>query len=92
MNETKRKRIVALTTVDNPFDPIDDFRQWYRFDCVDLGYYSSQYLARKLDDLTSKLKREPNEEQMDKLKEAAIDEIIDEDFLNIYRKKVYLKG
>ena len=34
-----------LTTVDNPFDPIKQFDQWFLFD-VEKGYNSSAYLAR----------------------------------------------
>lgn len=34
-----------LTTVDNPFDPITQFKEWYNFD-ISHGYYSLQLLAR----------------------------------------------
>lgn len=34
-----------LTTVDNPFNPITQFKEWYNFDTVH-GYDSLQLLAR----------------------------------------------
>ncbi len=34
-----------LTTVDNPYDPFDQFDEWFNYD-MDLGYNSSAYLAR----------------------------------------------
>lgn len=69
-----------LTTFDNPYDYFTQFNQWFLFD-VEKGYNTCAYLARivKLsDDMTQK---EENEEV-----ERAIDEIIQYDFLNIYKK------
>ena len=70
----------ALTTVDNPYDPFDDFDSWYQFD-MDKGYGSCSYLdriARTSDQLT--------DEENDREIERAIDEIIKYDFMNIYMK------
>lgn len=70
----------ALTTVDNPYDPFDQFDSWFRFD-MDKGYASCAYLdriARTSDQLTD----EENSIEI----ERAIDEIIRFDPFNLYRK------
>lgn len=36
--------VCALTTIDNPFDPIDSYDEWYAFDLAH-GYNTSEYLA-----------------------------------------------
>ena len=72
----------TLTTVDNPFNPFDDFRSWFLYD-IEKGYNSCDLLGRTVnitDDMTQK---EINIET-----ERAIDEIIENDFLDIY-KKIY---
>lgn len=69
-----------LTTVDNPYDPSKDFTSWFMFD-VEKGYNSCAYLGRiaKTSDILS-------DEENDLEIERAIDEIIDHDFMDIYRK------
>ena len=45
-----------LTTVDNPFDPFDDFTSWFLFD-IEKGYDSCgkvMRIAKLSDDLTEK--------------------------------------
>ena len=71
---------VMLTTFDNPYDPFDDFLSWFLFD-IEHGYYTCSLLAR-----IARYSEEFSvmEEQEDM--ERAIDEIIDNDFLNIYKK------
>ena len=71
---------VMLTTFDNPYDPFDQFDQWYMFD-VDMKYNSSSRLAR-IAKTSDQLSDEENEREI----ERAIDEIIKYDFLNIYKK------
>lgn len=70
----------ALTTVDNPFDPFEQFTEWFLFD-VEKGYNSCGYLAR-IARTSDSLTDEENDEEV----ERAIDEIIRYDFMNIYRK------
>ena len=69
-----------LTTIDNPFDPIKQFDQWFMFD-VEKGYNSSAYLAR-IARTSEQLSDYENESEI----ERAIDEIIKYDFMNIYKK------
>lgn len=69
-----------LTTIDNPFDPFEQFTSWFLFD-VEKGYNTCGLLDRitKLtDDLTD---HEYNVEV-----ERAIDQIIQYDPFNIYKK------
>lgn len=69
-----------LTTVDNPYDPFDNFKEWYMYD-VQKGYNSSSYLAR-IAKTSDEMTEFENEEEI----ERAIDEIIEHDFMNIYVK------
>ena len=71
---------IAITTLDNPFDPIDEFDDWYRFD-TDKGYNTCAYLDRIA--LTSDILSD--QENLDEI-ERAIDEIIKFDFENKYKK------
>ena len=63
-------RRIAITTVDNPYDPLDDFDNWYEFD-HEKGYYTAEYLARVLK-TTDRVGKRVDEMST----EDAIDEII----------------
>lgn len=69
-----------ITTIDNPFDPFTQFDSWFQFD-IEKGYYSCSKLAR-----IAKLSDDMSEKETDEEIERAIDEIIQYDFLNIYKK------
>lgn len=69
-----------LTTVDNPFNPFEQFTSWFRFD-VEKGYNSCSRLAR-----IAKISDDMSQPEIDAETERAIDEIIEYDFMNIYKK------
>lgn len=69
-----------LTTFDNPFDPFEQFTDWFMFD-VEKGYNTCSYLAR-----IAKLTDDMSDQEVNDEIERAIDEIIKYDFMNIYKK------
>ena len=71
---------VMLSTVDNPYDPFDNFSSWYMYD-VESGYNSCAYLAR-----IAKTSEQFTDVENDEEIERAIDEIILHDFMNVYVK------
>lgn len=74
-------RKVGLTTVDNPFNPIDDFDHWWNFD-IEHGYTTCELLDRVSfeSDLVSP-------DQNDFERERAIDAIV-EMHPTLYKKVV----
>ena len=69
-----------LTTIDNPFNPFDDFDSWFQFDS-DKSYNSCQYLAR-IAKTSDSLSDAENEREISR----AIAEIISYDFMHIYKR------
>lgn len=75
-------RRCALTTLDNPYNPFENFDSWYLYDMT-MGYNCSSYLAR-IARTSDQFTDEENEIEI----ERAIDEILKYDFSGIYRKVV----
>ena len=73
---------VTLTTVDNPFDPFEQFTSWLMFD-IEKGYQTNEKLARIV-----KISDDMSQAEIDEEINRAIDEIIQYDFLNIYTKAI----
>lgn len=71
---------VNITTIDNPFDPFDDFTSWYMFD-IEKGYYTCSKLAR-LSNVTDDMSTIEENNEI----ERAIDRLIAIDPLDIYKK------
>ena len=64
-------RKVAITTLDNPFDPFVDFDKWFQFD-ESKGYHSSR-LVSKIALTSSELSDDDNTRAI----EAAIDFVVE---------------
>lgn len=71
-----------LTTVDNPFNPFNQYDEWLAYD-EGHAYHTNSLLARIV--LSSE---ELSEADQNVARENAIDEIILENVLGIYRKVV----
>ena len=70
----------ALTTIDNPFNPFNDFKSWYLYD-QSKGYKSSELLSR-----FARTSDQLSDEENDLEIERAIDKILSIDFLGIFQK------
>lgn len=69
-----------LTTVNNPYDPFDQYDEWYAFDSR-MGYHTPSFLAR-----VTVLSDETSEADQNLAIELAIDEIVRENVLGLYKK------
>lgn len=72
--------MVMLTTVDNPFNPITQFDDWYEYD-ESKGYCTSGYVAR-----IAKTSDDLSKNDQDLAIQAAIDEIISMNPDGFYKK------
>jgi hypothetical protein len=69
-----------LTTVDNPFNPFTQFDEWNAYDQA-AGYYTLSFLARIVRTSDSL-----SDADQSLAMELAIDEIVEENVLGLYRK------
>lgn len=75
-------RQVAITTIDNPYDPITDFENWYAYD-EEKGYHSSSLVAR-----LTYTSDEISEADQEVAFENAIDEIVKYNVSGMHKKVV----
>lgn len=73
-------KVSMLTTIDNPFDPFEEFELWSQFDNAN-DYFCCNYLAR-IAKTSDSFTEQQNAEEI----ERAIDEIIVINPLKIYKK------
>ena len=71
---------VMLTTIDNPYNPFEQFDLWLLFD-KEKGYNTCEYLARIVN-----LTNDMSEKEIEVATDRAIDDIIVNDPFSIYKK------
>lgn len=69
-----------LTTLDNPFDPFNDFKAWFSYDC-EKGHNTSSRLAR-----IANINPEMTQKEVDDEMDRAMDLIVKYDFEDKYIK------
>lgn len=69
-----------LTTIDNPYDPFDQFTNWLLFD-KEKGYNSCEKIAR-----LAKVSDDMSQKEIDEETERAIDRLIELDFTDTFTK------
>jgi hypothetical protein len=69
-----------LTTTDNPYDPFDNFDDWFAWDDR-MGYHTPGFLAR-----IAVVSDELSESDQNLAIETAIDEIVKENVSGLYKK------
>jgi hypothetical protein len=69
-----------LTTIDNPYDPFDQYDDWYAWD-ERMGYHTPSFLARVV-----VLSNDTSVPDQDMAIELAIDEIVKENVSGVYKK------
>lgn len=74
-----------LTTTDNPYNPFEQFIQWYLFD-IEKGYNSCERLNKIMEKNGVSVFGNLSQKEIDDAMEQAIDEIIEFDVANIYVK------
>lgn len=70
----------ALTTVDNPYDPFDEFREWFEYDRA-AGYDTLDYLGR-----ISTYSSDLSVADQQAVVSDAIDSILEEHGYSFYKK------
>lgn len=75
---------VMLTTFDNPFNPFEQFNEWFLFD-IEKNYYSCSRLARIFNQYY-KMTDDLTDNELNAMIEDSINKVINLDVLNVYKK------
>ena len=74
-----------LTTLDNPFDPFDEFTLWYMFDC-EKGHNTSSRLAR-IANLNSEMTQKEVDDEMDRAMDLIVKYDVEDKYIKVQEKQ-----
>lgn len=74
-----------LTTLDNPFDPFNDFKAWYSFDC-EKGHNTSARLARIVN-IDSEMSQKEVEDEMDRAMDLIVKYDLEDKYIKVQEKQ-----
>ena len=74
-----------LTTLDNPFDPFDDFNSWYMFDC-EKNHNTSSRLAR-IANINSEMTQKEVDDEMDRAMDLIIKYDLEDKYIKVQEKQ-----
>lgn len=79
------EREIMLTTVDNPFDPFDDFTSWLDYD-LEKGHFTCARLAR-LANINSEMTQKEMDDEMERVIDFIIKHDLEEKFIKVQEKQ-----
>lgn len=74
-----------LTTLDNPFDPFEDFHSWYMFDC-EKEHNTSARLAR-IANINSEMTQKEVDEEMDRAMDLIVKYDLEDKYIKVQEKE-----
>lgn len=83
---------VSLTTIDNPYSPVDEFKKWYMYDILEAKTVKELGLTQGCCEILASrayTSDQFTEEENDQIIEETIDEIIEEDIFGVYKKLIH---
>ena len=74
-----------LTTLDNPFDPFDDFTSWFKFDC-EKGHNTASRIAR-IAQLDSEMSQKEVDEEMNRVMDFILKYDLEDKYIKVQEKQ-----
>ena len=74
-----------LTTLDNPFDPFNDFKSWYMFDC-EKNHNTSARLAR-IANINAEMSQKEVDDEMDRAMDLIIKYDLEDKYIKVQEKQ-----
>ena len=74
-----------LTTLDNPFDPFDDFTSWFMFDC-EKGHNTASRMAR-IANIDPEMSQKEVDEEMERVMDFIVKYDLEDKYIKVQEKQ-----